>query len=449
MKEKTLELLKNKKYSELKLALNDASPVDVAILLSEMTKEDLLLTFRLLSKDLAAETFVEMDSDKQEILIGAFTDKELKAVVDELYVDDAVDIIEEMPANVVKRILKHTDPETRKDINEILKYPKDSAGSIMTTEYVSLKKDMTVFEAFEKIRKTGIDKETIYTCYVTNKNRKLLGIVTAKDLMLSQKDAVLADIMKTNIIYSTTLEDKELVAKKFEKYDFLALPVVDKETRLVGIITVDDAVDVIQEENTEDFAKMAAIQPSEDTYFKTPIWQHSKNRIVWLLFLMLSATITGAIITKYEEAFAAIPLLVAFIPMIMGTGGNCGAQSSTMIIRGLALDEIKIKDILKVTFKEMGIAVIIGAILAVVNAIRMRIQYGNDALALDLAYVVGLTLLLTVMIAKILGGTLPILAKVCHIDPALMASPIITTIVDIVSVMIYFGIATALLGGML
>lgn len=446
MREKTLELLKNKKFTQLKLLLNDASPVDVAALLAEMEKEDILLIFRLLSKDLAAETFVEMDSDNQELLIKTFTDKELKAVIDELYVDDAVDIIEEMPANVVQRMLKHTDPETRKDINEILKYPKDSAGSMMTTEYVSLKKDMTVMDAFEKIRQTGIDKETIYTCYVTNKNRKLLGIVSAKDLMLSPRDALLSDIMKTNIIYSTTLEDKELVARKFEKYDFLALPVVDKETRLVGIITVDDAVDVIQEENTEDFAKMAAINPSEDTYFKTPIWKHSKNRILWLLFLMLSATITGAIITEYEETFAAIPLLVAFIPMIMGTGGNCGAQSSTMIIRGLALEEIRIKDIVKVMLKEIGIALIIGAILALVNFIRMKIQYGNDSLASELAYVVGITLILTVMIAKILGGTLPILAKVCHIDPALMASPIITTIVDIVSVMIYFAIATMMLG---
>ena len=446
MREKTLELLKSKKFTQLKLLLNDASPVDVAALLSEMEKEDILLIFRLLSKDLAAETFVEMDSDNQELLIKTFTDKELKAVIDELYVDDAVDIIEEMPANVVKRMLKHTDPETRKDINEILKYPKDSAGSMMTTEYVSLKKDMTVMDAFEKIRQTGIDKETIYTCYVTNKNRKLLGIVSAKDLMLSPRDALLSDIMKTNIIYSTTLEDKELVARKFEKYDFLALPVVDKETRLVGIITVDDAVDVIQEENTEDFAKMAAINPSEDTYFKTPIWKHSKNRILWLLFLMLSATITGAIITEYEEAFAAIPLLVAFIPMIMGTGGNCGAQSSTMIIRGLALEEIRIKDIVRVMLKEIGIALIIGVILALVNFVRMKIQYGNDSLASELAYVVGITLILTVMIAKILGGTLPILAKVCHIDPALMASPIITTIVDIVSVMIYFAIATMMLG---
>ena len=442
MKEKAMQLLKEKRFSELKLLLNDISPMDVASMLNGLSNEDLILTFRLLSKDLAAETFVEMDSDNQELLISAFNDKELKAIVDELYLDDVVDIIEEMPANVVNRILKYTDSATRNMINEVLKYPKDSAGSIMTVEYVDLKKDMTVEDAFDKIRKTGVDKETIYTCYVTNKNRKLLGIVTVKDLLLAEKNTTLGDIMKTNIIYATTLEDKEVVARKFEKYDFIAMPVVDKELRLVGIITVDDAVDVIQEENTEDFTKMAAMQINDDTYFKTPVWKQAKNRVLWLLILTLSAAITGTIITNYQNAFAAVPLLVAFLPMLMDTGGNCGAQSSTMIIRGLALDEIRVKDILKVILKEVGVALMVGVVLVLANIIRIKLMYGNEPIMAQLMIVVGLTLMCTVIIAKVLGATLPILAKACHLDPAMMAAPIITTIVDMCTVIIYFGLAT-------
>lgn len=441
MKEEAQELLKNKKYSELRKLLNDLSPVDASIFIESFSIEEMIILFRLLPKDLAADAFVEMDTENQETLINAFNDKELESVVSELYLDDAVDIIEEMPANVVKRILKHTDAQTRKNINELLKYPKDSAGSIMTVEYVDLKKDMYVKEAFERIRKTGVDKETIYTCYVLNRNRKLQGIVTAKDLMLANEKMIVEDIMETNLIYVNTLDDKEEVARKFEKYDFLAMPVVDGENRLVGIITVDDVIDVIQQENTEDFSKMAAINPSEETYFKTPIWKHAKNRILWLLFLMLSASITGAIITEYEEAFAAVPLLIAFIPMLMGTGGNCGAQSSTMIIRGLALDEIQPKDILKVILKEVCIALIIGVALAIVNAIRVRIMYNSSEIMNELIWIVGLTLLATVIISKILGGVLPIIAKVCKIDPAIMASPLITTIVDTCSVLIYFNIA--------
>lgn len=441
MKEEAQELLKNKKYSDLRKLLNDLSPVDASTLIESFSIEEMIILFRLLPKDLAADTFVEMDSDNQELLINAFNDKELEYVISELYLDDAVDIIEEMPANVVKRILKHTDAQTRKNINELLKYPKDSAGSMMTTEYVDLKKDMYVKEAFEHIRKTGLDKETIYTCYVINRNRKLQGIVTAKDLMLANEKMILEDIMETNIIYVNTLDDKEEVARKFEKYDFIAMPVVDGENRLVGIITVDDVIDVIQQENTEDFSKMAAINPSEETYFKTPIWKHAKNRILWLLFLMLSASITGAIITEYEAAFAAVPLLIAFIPMLMGTGGNCGAQSSTMIIRGLALDEISPKEILKVILKEFGIAVIIGIVLAIVNAIRVAIMYNSSDIKMELIWIVGITLMLTVIISKILGAVLPIIAKVCKIDPAIMASPLITTIVDTCSVLIYFNIA--------
>ena len=445
MKEKALELLKKRKFTELRLLLNDVSPMDVATMIEELDKEDMLLMFRLLSKDLAAETFVEMDSDNQEMLISVFNDKELRAIIDELYLDDVVDIVEEMPANVVNRILQQADPETRNSINELLKYPKDSAGSIMTIEYVDLKKDMTVEEAFNRIKQIGVDKETIYTCYVTSKNRKLLGIVTVKDLLLADKTTTLDKIMTTNIIYATTLEDKEVVAKKFEKYDFIAMPVVDKETRLVGIITVDDAVDVIQDENTEDFTKMAAMQTSDDTYFKTPVWKQAKNRVLWLLILTLSAAITGTIITKYQNAFAAVPLLVAFLPMLMDTGGNCGAQSSTMIIRGLALDEIRVGDVIKVVLKEVGIAILVGLALVLVNMIRIKLMYNSSPIVSQLMIVVGLTLMCTVTIAKVLGATLPILAKACHLDPAMMASPIITTIVDMCTVIIYFGLATKLM----
>lgn len=445
MKEKALELLKKRKFAELRLLLNDVSPVDVATMIEELDKEDMLLMFRLLSKDLAAETFVEMDSDNQEMLISVFNDKELRAIIDELYLDDVVDIVEEMPAIVVNRILQQADPETRNSINELLKYPKDSAGSIMTIEYVDLKKDMTVEDAFNRIKQVGVDKETIYTCYVTSKNRKLLGIVTVKDLLLADKSTNLDKIMTTNIIYATTLEDKEVVAKKFEKYDFIAMPVVDKETRLVGIITVDDAVDVIQDENTEDFTKMAAMQTSDDTYFKTPVWKQAKNRVLWLLILTLSAAITGTIITNYQTAFAAVPLLVAFLPMLMDTGGNCGAQSSTMIIRGLALDEIKVGDVVKVILKEVGIALLVGLALVLVNMIRIKLMYNSSPIVSELMIVVGLTLMCTVTIAKVLGATLPILAKACHLDPAMMASPIITTIVDMCTVIIYFGLATKLM----
>ena len=420
--------------------LKDLHPADIAELLGEIDEQRLPILFRILPKELAAETFVEMDSDEQELLINAFSERELHDVVEELFVDDAVDIIEEMPANVVKRILRHTDSEMRNSINEILRYPKDSAGSIMTTEYVSLKKDMTVSEAFDRIRRTGVDKETIYTCYVTDTDRKLIGLVTVKELLLSPYNTVINTIMEKNIISVETLDDKEEVANMFDKYDFMSLPVVDKENRLVGIVTFDDAIDVIQEENTEDIQKMGALQPIEETYLKTPVWRHAKNRIVWLLLLMLSATITGSIIENYEAAFTALPILVAFIPMLMDTGGNCGAQSSTMIIRGLALDEITPKDIMKIMFKEIRIAVVVGLILAAVNTLRIYIMYsGQDPLFLSA--VTGLSLIATVVIAKMLGGVLPILAKLCKLDPALMASPLITTIVDTCSVIIFFNIA--------
>ena len=440
MRNNVNELLDSREFGRIRVLFTAMEPADIAELLGEIDEQRLPILFRILPKELAAETFVEMDSDEQELLINAFSERELHDVVEELFVDDAVDIIEEMPANVVKRILRHTDSEMRNSINEILRYPKDSAGSIMTTEYVSLKKDMTVSEAFDRIRRTGVDKETIYTCYVTDTDRKLIGLVTVKELLLSPYNTVINTIMEKNIISVETLDDKEEVANMFDKYYFMSLPVVDKENRLVGIVTFDDDIDVIQEENTEDIQKMGALQPIEETYLKTPVWRHAKNRIVWLLLLMLSATITGSIIENYEAAFTALPILVAFIPMLMDTGGNCGAQSSTMIIRGLALDEITPKDIMKIMFKEIRIAVVVGLILAAVNTLRIYIMYsGQDPLFLSA--VTGLSLIATVVIDKMLGGVLPILAKLCKLDPALMASPLITTIVDTCSVIIFFNIA--------
>ena len=424
------ENLHNRKFGEIRDLFTSMEPADIAILLSGTDPRTRRILFRILPKELAAETFVEMDSDEQEHLINAFSERELKDVLDELFVDDAVDIIEEMPANVVKRILKHTDPETRNTINEILKYPKDSAGSIMTTEYVSLRPSMTVSDAFDKIRRTGVDKETIYTCYVTNPDRKLLGLVSVRELLLSPYNTPVDSIMEKNIITVETTEDKEDVANKFDKYDFISLPVVDTENRLVGIVTFDDAIDVIQEEHTEDIQKMGAVQPMEETYLKTPVWKHAKNRITWLLLLMLSATITGSLLQSYEDALNALPILVSFIPMMMGTGGNCGAQSSTMIIRSLALNDIKPKDTIIVLLKELRIALIVGVVLAIVNSLRIFIMYsGNDPLFLSV--VSGLSLIGTAIIAQFLGALLPVLAKLCRLDPAIMAQPLITTIMDL------------------
>ncbi|MBR6408044.1 MAG: magnesium transporter [Clostridia bacterium] len=436
-----LDLLQQHKISDLRNILTTMEPADIAILVEEIPEEYVPLVFRILPKELAADCFVEMDPDVQESLIHAFSDKELREVLDELFLDDTVDIIEEMPANVVRRILKNTDPQTRQIINEVLKYPKDSAGSIMTIEYVDLRKNMTVEQAFKRIRAYAIDKETIYTCYVTDDARHLIGIVTARTLLLSDPNALIGDIMETNIIYVDTMEDKENVAKIFDKYDFLALPVVDREGRLVGIITVDDAMDVMQEENEEDFAKMAAMSPIEDSYFKTTVLHHAKNRILWLLVLMVSATLTGLIITNYQTAFAAYPLLIAFLPMLMDTGGNCGSQASTMIIRGMAIDDIGLGDFLKAWFKEIRIALIVGAALAAVNTARVMIMYQD----LPLALATSLAMFCTVCIAKSLGVIMPMLAKRLKLDPAIMASPLITTIVDCCSVIIYFTVATKIL----
>lgn len=442
MYEKVLSLLEEKEYSTLKEMLSEMNEADIAAVFEDLPQEKLPLVYRILPKELAAEVFVNMESDAQELLIHAFSDNELREVLDELYVDDAVDIIEEMPATVVKRILQHTDPETRKSINEILQYPEDSAGSLMTIEYVDLKKYMTVDDAFTRIRRTGVDKETIYICYVTDENRKLLGIVTVKDLLLSEKSEKIFEIMDTNIISTTTLEDKELVAEKFQKYDLLALPVVDRENRLVGIITIDDAMDVLQDENTEDFEKMAAITPTDKPYLKMSVFDIWKKRFPWLLLLMVSATFTSKIIQSSEEALQAYVVLTAYIPMLMGTGGNCGGQSSTTIIRGLSLGEIEFRDTMKVIWKEFRVAFFCGITLAVVNFGRLMLM---DRVSALVAGVVSVSMVLTIILAKFIGSLLPILAKKLHLDPAVMANPFITTIVDVMSLLIYFRVASLML----
>ena len=445
-----LQLLSKKKYHSLKDLLCELEPADIGIMFEEMPTESLPLLFRLLAKEMAAEVFVELSSDTQELLIAGFSDVELKEVLDELYMDDTVDIIEEMPANVVKRILRHTDPEKRESINEILKYPKYSAGSIMTTEFVDLKKNMTVADAFTHIRRTGVDKETIYTCYVTDENRILLGLVSVKDLLLSEETKLLDEIMETNIIYVNTQEDQETAAQNFEKYDFLALPVVDNENRLVGIITVDDAIDVIQEEATEDIEKMAAITPTDKPYMKTGVFETYKKRILWLLLLMISATFTGKIISSFENALSACVVLTAFIPMLMDTGGNSGGQASVTVIRSMSLGDVEMKDIFKVLWKELRVSLLCGITLGLANFCKMMlidrgtiIQSGQSVYGV--ASVVCLTLVVTVVIAKLIGCSLPMLAKKIGFDPAVMASPFITTIVDAVSLIIFFKIAVMIL----
>lgn len=449
--EKIVELIKDKKINQLHNLLDTINCADFPALfeeLGEIDKEYVPIIYRLLPKDKAAEVFVELDPDLQEQLINVFTDKELKRVIDELFMDDTVDLIEEMPSNVVKRILKNIKPDNRKIINELLKFPEDSAGSIMTTEFVELKKDMTVEKAFDIIKKTGIKKETVYICYVVDKSRTLIGTVAIKDLLVSERDVLIQDILEDNVISVLTTEDKEEVAKMFDKYNFMALPVVDKDNRLVGIVTIDDAIDVMQEETTEDFEKMAAMLPAEDTYFKTSVFTHAKNRILWLLILMLTSAFTGAIIEKSQDAIATIPILVAFLPMIMGTGGNCGSQSSTLIIRGLALDEIKFSDIFKAIWKELRVALLLGIILAAVTAIRIYIQYGaeyHDQI-LQISIVVGGTLILTAIIAELMGCTLPMIAKKLGLDPAIMASPLITTGVDLCSNLVFFKMITLVMG---
>ena len=452
MNEEIFELIGEKKYARLRELLSEMNPADIAQILEDVPERELPVIFRILPKELAAEVFVEMDSQMQQLLIEAFSDTELREVMDELFMDDTVDIIDEMPATVAKRILSQTDANTRKMINQLLAYPDDSAGSIMTTEYVDLKKNMTVDAAFDRIRKIGLDTETIYTCYVTDASRRLLGIVTVKDLLLNEKTCVIDDIMDENIIFAKTLDDKEEVAGQFEKYDLMALPVVDKENRLVGIITVDDAIDVIQDEATEDIEKMAAILPSDKTYFRTGVFSTFKARIPWLLLLMISATFTGAIISGFEEKLTVLPALIAFIPMLMDTGGNSGSQSSVTIIRGISLGDIEFKDIGRVIWKELRVALCCSAVLATVNFAKMwLVDYlmlhtfdpGRQFAEIG---VVCVTLFFTVIVAKLIGCVLPIIAKKIGFDPAVMASPFITTIVDAISLFIYFNIAIAVLG---
>ena len=439
--EKVLDFIENKKFNDLRKYLETVNSADFPSMFEELEEEQVLLVYRLLAKEQAAEVFAELDSDVQEKLINAFTDRELKNVMDELFMDDTVDLIEEMPSNVVKRILNNINKTDRKIINELLNYPEDSAGSIMTTEFIDLKENMTVEEAFAKIKKIGLQKETVYNCYILSIDRKIKGVIDIKELLVAERDEKLKEIMDTNVITVSTLEDQEEVAKMFDKYNMYALPVVDTEKRLVGIVTIDDAIDVMQEEAAEDFEIMAAMTPNEETYFKTSVFQHAKNRIIWLLVLMFSAMVTGAIITHYEEAFSAMPILVSFIPMLMGTGGNCGSQSSTLIIRGLAMDEIKLKDYFKALWKEARVSILVGAILALANGIRILIQYQDIKLAL----VIALTIIGIVVLAKALGCTLPMLAKKFKLDPAIMAAPLITTISDTCSVLLFFQIAVAIL----
>ena len=448
--ESTLQaLLADKKYATIRDILITMNPSDIASVFDELEEERLPLLFRLLPKELAAETFVEMDPDAQELLIRGFSDSELREVLDELYVDDAVDIVEEMPANVVRRILSQADPQMRKEINEILRYPENSAGSIMTTEYVSLRPGMTVEESILRIRRTGVDKETIYTCYVT-RDRTLVGLVTVKDLLLAQDDdTLIQDMMETNVISVNTLTDQEEVAQMFSKYNFLALPVVDTENRMVGIVTFDDAMDVMEDEFTEDMEIMAAMTPSDKTYLRSTVFDLFRHRIPWLMLLMVSATFTGMIITGFEDALAAQVVLTAFIPMLMDTGGNSGSQSSVTIIRALSLDEIEFSDLFRILWKEIRTAVLCGVTLSAACFAKImlidRLLMGNTDVTWLVALVVCITMALTVLVAKMVGCSLPLLAKKLKLDPAVMASPFITTIVDALSLLLYFGVASALL----
>lgn len=442
-------LLEERKYTTLRDILVTMNAFDIAATFEEIPPHQLPLLFRLLPKELAAETFVEMDAESQELLILGFSDNELKEVVDELYVDDAVDIVEEMPANVVKRILKQADPDMRRMINDILKYPEDSAGSMMTPEYVSLRPSMTVAESFKRIRRVGVDKETIYTCYVTKDDRTLIGIISIRTMLLADEDDVIEDIMEPNVISVSTMEDQEEVAQMFSKYSFMALPVVDTENRLVGIVTIDDAMEVMQEETTEDFEKMAGITPSDKPYLRTTVTETFRARTPWLMILMLSATFTSMVITNFENSLRAYVVLMAFIPMLTGTGGNSGTQSSTAVIRSLSLGEVDISDVLRVIWKEIRVAVLCGAALAACNFLKLlfvdRYLLGNTEVTVTVALVICLTLVFTVICAKTVGCMLPMLATKIGFDPAVMATPFISTIVDALSLLIYFQVARLIL----
>ncbi|HNW04496.1 MAG TPA: magnesium transporter [Oscillospiraceae bacterium] len=438
-----ISLLENKRFSSLKDIFVTMNPFDIAAVFEELPEEPLPLLFRLLPKELAAETFAEMGPDHQELLIKGFSDSELREVIGELYTDDAAALVEEMPASVVKRILNQADPEKRRMINEILNYPEDSAGSIMTTEYVDLRPGMTASEAIDHIRRTGIDKETIDTCYVTDKSRILIGTISIRTLILANGGFAISELMEPHVISVSTMEDQESVANMFAKYNFTALPVVDAENRLVGIVTVDDAMDVIVAEATEDIEKMAAITPSERPYLKTPILEIWKSRILWLLLLMISATFTGMIITHFEDALAAYVVLTAYIPMLMDTGGNSGSQSSVTVIRSLSLNDLEFSDIFRVVWIEARVALLCGLTLGVVNFAKLLLF---DQVGVTVALVVCMTLVITVFAAKLVGCILPLIAKKFGLDPAVCASPVLTTIVDALALLIYFSIATDLLG---
>ncbi|MFQ7307605.1 MAG: magnesium transporter [Mediterraneibacter sp.] len=437
--EQMTELLEEHNFKQLKEGLESMHPVDIVDALDELDKKQRTLIFRLLAKEEAAEVFTDMESDMREDLINALTDSELEEVMEEMYVDDTVDVLEEMPANVVDRLLMATDEETRKKINALLQYPEDSAGSIMNIEYISLRREMTVADAILKIRQVGINKETIYTCYVTEK-KKLIGMVDVKDLLTAGESRKIEEIMDDNVLFARTLDDQEYVANMINKYGLVAIPIIDHEDCLVGIVTVDDAMLVLQDETTEDISIMAGVSPNEDSYFGTSVFRHAKNRSLWLMLLMLSATVTGEILGYYEDAMAVMPVLITFIPMLMGTGGNCGSQSSTLVIRGLAVGEIEFKDIFKVIFKEIRIALVVGVLLSVVNGIRIYIMYDQNIM---LALALGITMIAVVTMAKCIGCILPLLAKKMGLDPAIMAAPLITTILDTCTILVYFNIVTA------
>lgn len=437
--ERILEMLEARQYKELKEELeHNMYPVDLADILEEFDQKQLVLVFRLLAKEEAAETFTYMNSDMREVLINALTDSELEEVMEEMYLDDTVDVLEEMPANVVDRLLMATDEETRVQINQLLQYPEDSAGSVMNVDYIALRREMTVAEAILKIRQVGLNRETIYTCYVTEK-RKLIGQVDVKELLTTSESKTIEEIMDTNMLYGHTTDDQEVVAGIIRKYGLIALPIVDHENCMVGIVTVDDAMLVLQEETTEDISIMAGVSPSEESYFGTTVIEHVKSRLPWLLFLMLSATVTQMIMNSYESALAVMPQLAGFVPMLTGTGGNCGSQSSTLVIRGLAVGEIEFSDLLKVIWKEVRIAVSISVILAVVNGVRIVLMGQGDA---TMAFTIGVTMACTVIIAKVVGCTLPLIAKKVGLDPAIMATPLISTLVDISTISVYFAIVS-------
>ena len=451
--EKVFERLKdsldNRKFADLRIVLLDMEPADIANFMEEMlTEKEQIMFFRLLPKELASDVFIEIDTDTQENLIKAFTDKELKEVIDDMFLDDTVDVIEEMPANVVKRILRNSDPENRKLMNELLEYPEDTAGSIMTTEFVALSPTMTVDAAFEKIRQTGLNKETIYTCYVTDKKKHLIGVVTVKDMLLAAKSELIADVMDSSVVTAETLDDKEEVAMMLSKYDYLAIPIIDKEGCLVGIVTVDDAVDVIQEEATEDIQKMAAMLPTEKPYLKQSVWRIWLSRIPWLLLLMVSATFTGLILNHYEAMLPTV--LIACVPMLMDTAGNAGGQSSVTIIRSLALNELSFKDFFKVVWKELRVGIICAVCLGAVCFLKLQLIdnliFGYTDYTLLNSFVISLALSITVIMAKFIGCMLPLFAKLIHLDPAVVASPFITTIVDALSLLVFVGLAIAVLG---